>query len=205
MTPTTIDPFNPETWGENEKVYFSQIDSAFGSKRPLLIGNGEPAHAAYLIERFLTNAEQEVCLFSGCLKQDAQGVALYSDPHIHEAMCNLFDRGGKLMIVLEDDVDADEKDVDNHPMVARAKQWADDNDGVGSKPFFDIRKATSSSIQRLKADDFYHHWMVMDRRVFRLEMDMESYKAGVGFGRYDVADALATIFDDLFEGATRLI
>ena len=117
----------------------------------------------------------------------------------------LFDRGGKLVIVLEDDVDADGKDVDNHPMVACAKQWADDNDGVGPKPFFDIRKATSSSIQRLKEDDIYHHWMVMDRRVFRLETSMESYKAAVGFGRSGFADALATIFDDMFERAIPLI
>lgn len=205
MTATIINPFDPETWGEDEKVYFSQIDSAFGSKGPLLIGNGEPAHAAYLIEKFMTNAEREVCLFSGCLKQDAQGVAVYGDSHIHEAMCNLFDRGGKLKVVLEDDVDADGKDVDNHPMVACAKQWADDKDGVGPKPFFDIRKATSSSIQRLKEDDIYHHWMVMDRRVFRLETSMESYKAAVGFGRSGFADALATIFDDLYESATPLI
>ena len=199
----TLDPFIPETWDENERAYFAEIKAAFSAPAPLLVGNGKPAHAAYLIERFLTNAEQEVRLFSGCLKQEAQDVALYGNSHIHEAMRGFFQKNGKLMIVLEDDIDVDNGHPGSHPMIANAGAWVDGN-GKVLKDFLDIRKAKPKSIQALKDDDFHHHWMVMDQRVFRLETNIDAYKAAVGFGRPDIAKALAVMFDRLFHRADPL-
>ena len=199
----TLDPFKPETWDENEKAYFSEIDAAFSASGPLLVGNGQPAHAAYLIERFLTNAEQRVRLFSGCLRQEAQGVPLYANSHIHEAMRGFFEKNGKLMIVLEDDIDVDEGCPGSHPMIASARAWVADN-GKALKDFLEIRKASKESIDGLIEDDFHHHWMVMDQRVFRLETNIHTYKAAVGFGRSDVAKALAVMFDSLFDSAAPL-
>ena len=199
----TLDPFEAETWDEKERAYFSEIDAAFSAPGPLLVGNGKPAHAAYLIEKFLTNAERKVRLFSGCLSQRAQGVVLYGNPHIHEAMRGFFARSGKLMIVLEDDIDVGEGRPGNHPMIAAARAWADAN-SEALAGFLDIRKASEESIRALVEDDFHHHWMVMDQRVFRLETHIDTYKAAVGFGRPDVAKALAVVFDSLFDLADPL-
>lgn len=201
-----LDPFKPQTWNEDEKAYFSEIDAAFADTRmPLLVGNDKPAHAAYLVEKFLTNAEQDVRLFSGCLKREAQGIELYGNSHVHEAMRNLFSRNGKLMIVLEDDIDADGGLAHNHPMIANARAWLGSVGNGVLEEFLDVRKAERESIQSLKDDDFHHHWMVMDQSVFRLETNIEAYKAAVGFGRPDVAKALASMFDSLFAGADSLI
>ena len=198
----TLDPFKPKTWDENERAYFAEINTAFSAPAQLLVGNGKPAHAAYLIEKFLTNAEQEVRLFSGCLKREAQGVALYGNPHIHEAMRGFFERNGKLTILLEDDIDVDDGSPGSHPMIVNARAWVDGIDnGKVLKDFLDIRKARRESIESLMKDDFHHHWMVMDQRVFRLETNIDAYKAAVGFGRSEVAKALAVMFDGLFDRA----
>ena len=194
---TVLDPFDDATWGR-ERSYFEQIDLALRGKSDMLIGNGRPAHALYLIDKFFANATTQVRLFSGCLKQEAQGIKLYASPHIHRTMEALIERGGRLSIMLEEDIDAPNGNAREHPLIEAALA-IDDSDSL------QLRKAAKSSVDHLKEADYHHHWTVMDDWAFRLEIDIEKYRAAACFGRPDVAKALASIFDRMFEKAKPII
>lgn len=195
---TALDAFDDATWSSGERAYFEQIDLALRDKSDVLIGNGRSAHALYLIDKFFANATTHVRLFSGCLKQEAQGIKLYGSSHIHQSMDALFKRNGRLSIMLEDDIDAPSGEVREHPLIRAALS-------MGEADAIQLRKAAKSSVDYLKEADYHHHWMVMDDWAFRLETDIEKYRAAVCFGRPDVAKALASMFDRMFEEAESLI
>lgn len=194
---TNINPFSSDTWGPEERAYFEGVDSALRVKSRVPFGNGKPAHAAYLIDKFFAKAANHVRLFSGCLTQEAQGIALYGNPHIHRTVEGFLQRGGKLSIMLEDTIDAPNKDALQHPLIKAALAVRSDA--------MQLRQAAKVSIDGLKSADYHYHWMVMDKRAFRLETNIEQYKAAVCFGRADVAVALASLFDKMFEKAEQLI
>ena len=189
-------PFDGDSRSDQVRAYQSGIDSALEDGANILIGNSKPAHVAYLTRRFLESAEQEVRLFTGCLKQRVQDVDLYANDHLLDSMRSFVKRQGRVLILLERDIDAPDGDPAKHPMVAAAKE-------VGVQ--LDVRKVTLEDIAWLNSKNYHHHWAVMDDRAFRLEIDISRrHKAAVNFGRSDVASALARLFDRLFDSATSL-
>ena len=188
----TLDPFDARTWDEHERLYFREIDLAQQRKLNMLISNGKPEHAAYLIDKFFRHAQSDIRLFSGRLSRSMGGVEIYGNPHIHEAAQGLFKRGCRMRVVLEDTIDAPSDDPNQHPLVRIASEFKEPDHG-----FLDIRMANPSSTAFLKEQGYLHHWMVMDDHAYRLETDTGAVKAHVNFNDENAAEALSSIFDNL--------
>lgn len=196
-----LDPFDPSTWGDDEKLYFNQIDLALEESLNLPLSNGKPAHAVYLIDKLLRNATKNIRLYSGNLRQVWDDIDVYRHEVILDAVSVLLKRGADLFITLEEDIDGGS--VMEHPLVRSAFKW---NDEGLMKGLLDIRKADQSSIAYLEERDFNHHWMVMDEQAYRLEADTGGIKAHVNFGDEVVGEALTKIFDRrLFRMARPLV
>ena len=196
-----LDPFDPSTWGDDEKLYFNQIDLALEESLNLPLSNGKPAHAVYLIDMLLRNATKNIRLYSGNLRQVWDDIDVYRHEVILDAVSVLLKRGADLFITLEEDIDGGS--VMEHPLVRSAFKW---NDEGLMKGLLDIRQADQSSIAYLEERDFNHHWMVMDEQAYRLEADTGDIKAHVNFGDEVVGEALTKIFDRrLFRTARPLV
>ena len=196
-----LDPFNPRSWDDDEKLYFKQIDLALEEELNLPLSNGKPAHAVYLIDKLLRNATKNIRLYSGNLRQVWDDIDVYGHEVILDAVSVLLKRGADLFIVLEDEIDGG--NVREHPLVRSAFKW---NDEGLMKGLLDIRQADQSSIAYLEGHDFNHHWMVMDEQAYRLEADTGDIKAHVNFGDEVVGKALSKIFDRrLFRMARSLV
>ena len=200
---TTLDPFDDRTWDEHERLYFREIDLAQERKLNMLISNGKPEHAAYLIDKFFQHAQSDIRLFSGRLSRTLDGVEMYGNPHIRGTAKGLFERGCQVRIVLAEHIDAPNHDPNQHPLV----EIANSVEGRGQmKGRLDIRMACRDSTAFLKENRYLHHWMVMDDHAYRLETDTGAVKAHVNFNDGKAADALTSIFDDLlFERGKPLV
>lgn len=193
---TALNPFDDRTWDEHERLYFREIDLAQKKKLDMLISNGKPEHAAYLIDKFFRHAQSDVRLFSGQLSRTMGGVEMYGHPHIREAARGLFKRGCRMYIVLEDPIDAPNHDPDRHPLVTIANELKERRH-LHMDSLLDIRMADSKSTAFLEKHGYLHHWMVMDDHAYRLETDTGTVKAHVNFNDEKAADALTSIFDNL--------
>ena len=187
---TVLDPFDEATWNSGEKRYFKQIDLALKESLDLPLSNGKPAHAVYLIDKFLRYATKNIRLYSGNLRQTWDSIDVYGHERILDAARVLLRRGADLLIVLEEEIDGGS--VKEHPLVRGASKWRDEGSMKGR---LDIRQAAPASIDFLKGRGFNHHWMVMDEQAYRLEADTGDIKAHVNFGDRTVGKALCDIFD----------
>lgn len=199
---TKLDPFDPQTWSEQESRYFGEVDAALAAGSDLLISNGKPEHAVYLVEKFLAHAKKSVRLFSGRLSRAVGGVEVYGSPEVGEAADKLLTNLGALQIVLEHDIDVDEGAAwAAHPLVRIKDRLEKEGRLTGH---LEIRQASEESLAHLRRFNFLNHWMVMDDSAYRLETDARKATAHVNFGDAEMAGMLAHIFDRLFKDATPL-
>ena len=198
-----LDPFEPSTWSEKEKVYFEKVDSALAQETNLLFSNGLPQHAVYLIEKFFTNAKTKVRLFSGSLRRTVGGVVVYGNPRVAQAVEKMLTGGVSLQIVLQNAIDVDVNQTwKDHPLVRIEDRLNEAGRVSGS---LEIRQSSKDSVRHLEKFKFLNHWMVMDRTAYRLETDIRKTTAHVNFGDREMAGALADIFDNmLFRSAKPL-
>ena len=196
-----FDPFDSGTWTPAEGAYFTTVDEAFVAKQDQVISNGKAQHAAYLIHKFLSEASQCVRLLSGNLPLVSGGTPMFSSVHIvSAAQCFLAKPGSSLKIVVEKPL---EIDPSLHPLTWGIEYLKRCGALEGT---LDIRQADDASLQLLRDDGFYHHWMTMDGWAYRLETDPNKAEAIVNFGNPDFASALEVFFDDgLFEVGERLV
>lgn len=194
--PKVLDAFDPTTWNDAERYYFANVDEALGTATNVVISNGRPQHAVYLIEKFFRNAEHAVRLFSGRLSRTYGSVSVYTNPRVVEAAAVLLRRvNSRLSIVIENKIDVEPtQTVADHPLARMASELKERGELRGR---LEVRQASGNAIDFLRNKDYCHHWMVMDHRAYRLETDTEQVKAHVNFGDLATAGALVTIFDQL--------
>ena len=191
-----LDAFDPTTWTDAERYYFANVDEALETARNVVLSNGRPQHAVYLIEKFFRNAQHVVRLFSGRLSRTYGGVSVYTNPRVVDAAADLVGRANcKLSVIVEEEIDVEPgQPVADHPLARMASALKTRGEMRGR---FEVRQASRTAIDFLRRKDYCHHWMVMDRRAYRLETDTEQVKAHVNFGDSTTAGALVTIFDQL--------
>ena len=197
-----LDPFDPQTWSEQERRYFGEVDAALVASSDLLISNGKPEHAVYLIEKFFTHAKESIRLFSGRLSRAIGDVEVYGNPKVGEAAEKLLANQGNVQIVLEHDIDVDDGVVwAEHPLIQIRDRLEKEGRLTGQ---LEVRQASEESLTHLRRFNFLNHWMVMDDRAYRLETDARKATAHVNFGDAEMAGMLAHVFGRLFKDATPL-
>lgn len=191
-----LDPFNEGTWGDDERRYFEHVNEALERGENKVISNGRAEHAAYIIYKFLTEATNNVRIFSGRLSRTYNGVSVYANRHITEAAATfLAGEGRTLKIVLQDGLDLDEGQTSkDHPLVVAVQKLKDEGRLFGT---LEIRQASRKAMDYLTEKRYRNHWMIMDEHAYRLETNTEKAGAHVNFADSKTAGALATIFDGL--------
>ena len=191
-----IDIFDESKWSEDERRYFSIIDQACKEKRDALLSNGQPGHAAYIIYKFLTNAQEDVRLFSGRLRCSLEGVSVYSNSHIIQAAVTFLQKPeGTLSVLLEEEIDvAQGGQVCDHPLIRTVQEAKAQGKIQG---VLKVYQGLKDFIDMLKESNFNYHWMVMDKQAYRLENDTEKATAFVNFGDTERAKRLSHLFDSI--------
>ena len=191
-TPRSI--FREDATDEDERLYFNMVDAAFKAREHKVITNGKPAHAVYLLHKLLDGAERTVCVYTGKLMQTFGDVMAYGDPEMAASAVKFLEKAGtKLAIVVADGVDV--------PNGSRP----------GTHPFI---KAILDAGHRIKGEwsvtiggqaSFMYHFLVMDERALRIEVDTDNAQAYANFADPTLAKKLAQIFDRLQESGRGIL
>ena len=194
MMTKILDPFDSNTWTDDERRYFQHVDDAHARARDKVISNGRVEHAAYIIHKFLTHARRKVRIFSGKLSRTYNGFPVFGNDHIIDAARQILARPGtELTIVVEHGLDLESTEVAaDHPVVRAAEdaKRAGRLHGV-----LEIRQASENEMNFLREKDFRNHWMVMDDHAYRLETNTAKAGAHVNFADRKTARALTMLFE----------
>ena len=198
----TINAFDSATWPEEEEFYFDYVDAMLRKRRDILISNGRPLHAVYLLNAFFRNAKKTIRLFSGSLSRTAdafeqdKGMPIYSDPYIINAVRTFLSSSkSNLKIVLENDIDVEHgASARSHPLVGAVLDLKEKGLVHGE---FHLRRINPDTLRRLRAGNFCQHLMIMDDWAYRLETDASQARAHVNFGDRGMTGLLSGFFDEI--------
>lgn len=185
--------FNDPT--EEERLYFDMIDRAVANNDERVISNGKPAHAVYIMCKFLELAKDRVIINTGKLRRRFNGVLAYEEPGLITRAINFLRRGGHLDILIVDELDIDpEQSITTHPLL---KALSETDIGSGKV-----------NVHRLDGDmtgtDAYH-FIVVDGRYVRLEVKPEEAEAYVRLHDPETGSLLTRIFGDRVLLGTKLL
>lgn len=173
-----------------ERIYFEFVDRASEAAQYRVISNGQPGHAAYLIYTFLKNARERLRLYCGSLRQDVDGVKVYADPAICKEAVSFLARGGKLDVLVEDDIHVGEGQAPrDHPLLAAIIQAGHEGD------------LTLKRVMNPKPDI---HFLVVDESAVRIETDKEKAKALANFHDVQFSQRAIQVFDQLAANAEEI-
>ena len=172
---------------EEEMQYFRMIDEALQNPEDRVISNGMPAHAVYLLYKFLERAQEIVRIYTGRLSQSFNGVLAYADPKLAEAAIGFLAKPGtKLSIVIVDDPDIDDgQSIEDHPLLS----------SIATGDVQGEVKVSKGDPKQL--DSFKYHFIVMDNQAVRIEFDTDAAKAYVNFRDQDFGKDLVSLFDSV--------
>ena len=178
---------------DEEKLYFQMIDEALAAADGSnTISNGKPAHAVYILDTFLRNAQEHVRICTGTLAQTFNGVLAYRNPTLIESAKQFLGRPEtRLSIIVMETLDVpDGQPVEQHPLLAAL----DAGDGEGVR------------VSKLRGGDpdFNHHFVVMDEDALRVEVNPDEAEAFVIFGDEEFAGGLAGLFDSIEKDCEQL-
>lgn len=168
--------------------YEELVNRCASGRLDLVITNGSAVHARYLIKKLFDVAEQEVVIYSGDLAPrrncDDKEAELFAWPElVSSAKRFVAKKGAVLKIVMQHPCD-----TSKHPFIAAIT----DNERQAEVSIY-----TPNSEDTLS--DISDHFMVVDKRAFRLEEDDHNVTATGNFNGPDVAKKLHDAFTNLVE------
>ena len=179
---------------DEERRYFQLVDRAMEAADPSEpISNGKPAHAVYILNTFLQNAEEHVRICTGTLARTFDGVLAYGNHTLVQSAHRFLSKPDtRLSIIIVDAPDIDDgQGIEHHPLLAGLKD-------------VDEGRLRVSSLRGDTAADFNHHFVVMDSEALRVEVEPDKAKAFVIFGDESFAEGLANLFDSMEEDSEQL-
>ena len=183
----------------DEDAYFKMIQFYANEEEDRIISNGKLAHAVYLINTLLKHARQSVKICTGRLKQDNEEIYAYADKEIAESAISFLSKeGSRLSIVVADPKGLDLKQgqtrSDDHPFV---------------RAIVDARERIKGTLEVSQLDkdiyeQFPYHFVTIDGRALRIEVDTDKAQAYVNFNDPNYANQLGVVFSRFLENSTRL-
>ena len=170
---------------ESESWYFDMVEKAADEKSSLLIANGMPEHARYLIQTLFRVANKSMYIFSGELRCIDNSIEVYAHRDlIREALAFIAKPNAQLHILIEKDITTD------NAFIKALQESKFFNEAVTLKKVVD---------QRLS-----HHVIVSDKKAFRFEADDEKVKAIANFNDPKKSAMFAEKFSSIFSGAKEI-
>lgn len=175
---------------KDEQEYFRLIDEIAGKQESRIISNGKPAHAVYLLYKFLHCARRRISICTGRLLQELPGktgsVLAYADPVLARAAIHFLGRENtELSIVVADKDGLDtEGEPQSHPFL---KALVDAGAAVKGT-------VTVAASRNDPMEAFPYHFLVMDDTALRVEIDTESAEAYVNFNDPVLNERLQSLF-----------
>ena len=169
---------------DEERAYFDLIDRTAEAKTDLMITNGRPSHAVYLIYKFLQSAIESVQIFTGNLKRTHNGVSAYGDPVLAETAINFLRKPNtSLSIIIAEEPDLNEGDrIEEHPFLSRILETIPNAN-------LTVYANTRREIPKPEL-----HFMVMDHQAYRIENDTDNIIALANFGNPSPISVLDLFF-----------
>lgn len=197
---SVLDPFDRTNLGPDERSYIAEVDRLFENGVDAWVSNGKPIHAAYLISKFLNEAERTVRLFTGSLVRVKGAVSMYGSSGIVDAAKNFLSRqGAVLTIVTEQNLDVDRENDEtekDHPLIRGIKSSSDIKGQIYLYQYKHDKHVLPANI---------HHFMVMDDHALRFEKNHASTQAYVNFNNRKLAGICCDVFDTYLVPHSRVI
>ena len=180
-----------------EQLYFKMIDEAMERKEDKIISNGKPAHAVYLLNKFLECAKQSVKIYTGTLAQTFDNVVAYADPQMARSAINFLSKeNSELSIVIVNEPDVHPgMTINEHPLLKAISEADSEIEGR-----VDVWRGNPEDWE-----DYQYHFLVMDDEAFRIEVDTEEAQAYVHFADPGFAKNLSDTFDLFRDRAEHLL
>lgn len=166
---------------ESLNEYARQLDSALEHGKTYVNSNRDMAHAKIVVFLGISHAKEKVLLLSEKLDW-----TLYGMPRFVEEVSDFLDRGGRMEVLVETDLQGD------HPMAELSIR----------NRSLSIRKVPERLV-----DKYNYNFMVVDDIGYRFEHDRERPAAYVSFNDDEDAefiDRLKAVFENLARDATPL-
>ena len=196
-----LDPFNSASWDEEERACFTSVERAFRARENMLISNGKPEHAAYLIKLFIANAESRVRLVSGGLPLRYEGgTAVFGSRYIVAAVLDFLSRPDTTLNILLHGQLKDVDSISEHPFVWAPEMLKARGELQGALMIQQISDPWETAMEEA---DMLWHWMTMDESAYRLERDVTKPAAIANFGEPDYARDLVRAFETISEDKDR--
>lgn len=154
---------------DEEEEYFFAVDDVMEARQRRFISNGKPAHAVYIVYKFLDMARRRVDICTSHLSRTFDGVLAYAEPRLADAAVGFLRRGGELSIYIQDEPDLRPgEDLSSHPLLAAISD-ADLGTGAGRVRVY---------LNELEPK-FDYDFIVMDGENVRFEANPEKAEAYV--------------------------
>ena len=178
-----------------ERLYREMVDEAFAHDLDKSFSNGKSAHAIYLIEKFFSHAQSTIRLYSGTLarhwKEDDGGkIKIYASSNLIGSVLTFLRKDDtRLDIVVDQAIDVEDGDsVGDHPLL-KAIGTAEPPIRGTVRVFVDRRYEPPEDVPRAP------HFMVIDRKGFRIETDPDKAEASANVNDVPLAIRIANFFD----------
>ena len=198
------DPFDESLWSKDDKAYYRTLDECLAKRRKFTFANTVPAHVAHVVKRLIQHAKFDVCLFTGCLPAQFNGVALYGATEVVRATKEFVGRGGRLRIVVR------ERDVDmgiEHPLLKAIVPDECQHEGQVL-----LYRASEPALKQLCDKDFDYNFIATDNAMWRIDytseqrspnwlsrmMGLAQFGPRACFNDREGANALRSVFDYVF-------
>ncbi|SFV87026.1 hypothetical protein MNB_SUP05-SYMBIONT-4-396 [hydrothermal vent metagenome] len=157
----------------NIKKYENKVIECLNAQQDDIILNSDINHAGILIKQIFLNAVHTVNLLSN--KLDAQ---LYERVEIINAIRSFLNRGGKLNVAIEGDID--KKSTNMQKLLAEYK-------------------IQPTVVPGWLKKQYEYNFLTMDDTGYRFEGSREEHKASVNFGDKNQTEKLNAIFNKIVE------
>ena len=191
--------FPLEEMDSYEQAYFKMIDRFIESSNPESFSNGKPAHAIYLLYKFLMSAKESMRVCSSRLERIHEGWKAWSEPAIADAAISFLSKPNtclSILIVGKEGLDSDPNLEDRHPFLQRLEE--DKNKIKGKVVVIEANEGLKPQLD--------NDYCVVDEKHVRLELDPGQTVAAIGtFNNPEIGEGLASAFDKCQELSNRTL
>ena len=195
-----------EVLDNDTEAYFNAFNDRVYSSKPDLLGNSNPAHAVYVIKRFVDLAQQRVRMYTGSLQRVSDrpgytGLRIYSDPNLIESFRAFLSKspGNSLQIVIEDEIDGQSN---SHPLVEYFKSISKEDESCGK---VELRKVSGKFRKAMEEKDLNRHMVLVDDTYMRSEINHEKSTAILLFNDASNISKFTEFFDEFLWSNAELI